>query len=124
MDVAFYQAQVYGRPPCWELVTAVYLRELSIVVSKYRAASSSLRDIANAFRLELHRGDHGFTQTEAPVDYAVVLMGKTQRRGFHHCGIYYQGKVLHALESGTLYQDMASLSDQYELVQFWKRDEA
>lgn len=121
MDIAFYQAQVYGRPPCWELVADVLLRELDLVVSKYRARTSSVKDIANAFRLELHRGNHGFTQIGAPVDFAVVLMGKTLQLGFHHCGVCYQGKVLHALETGTLYQDLPSLLDTYEIVQYWSK---
>lgn len=121
MDVSFYQQQIYGRPPCWELVSLVLLREQDLIVSKYRARSSSVRDIANAFRLELARGDHGFTRLDAPEDYAVMLMGKDAAIGIHHCGVCYQGKVLHALESGTLYQDMASLLDQYGLVEYWKR---
>ena len=121
MDIAFYQEQVYGRPPCWELVSHVLLRECELIVSKYRAKTSSLRDIANAFRLELHRGDHGFTKLEAPQDFAVVLMGKTLKRGVHHCGIYWQGSVLHALETGTLYQDLASLQAEYPILEHWAR---
>lgn len=119
MDVAFYQQQIYGRPPCWELVADVLDRELDLCVSKYRARTSCIRDIANAFRLELYRGDHGFTQLETPQDFAVVLMGRSAKVGIHHCGIFYQGKVLHALDSGVYYQDISSLDDQYELTEWW-----
>ena len=119
MDVAFYQQQVYRHPPCWELTTDVLLRELDIVVSKYRARSSRLPDIANAFRLELARGDHGFTQLQVPQDFAVTLMGKDDTVGVHHCGVFYQGRVLHALATGIYYQDLASLGDEFKLMEFW-----
>ena len=121
MNIAAYQAKVYPSPPCWSLVADVYTTELGQEVAQYRTISSSVRSIASALRLVLHKGAHGFQQIEEPVDYAVVLLGKTRALGLHHCGIYYGGKVLHALDSGTLYQDMASLGDEYELMEFWSK---
>lgn len=121
MNVADYLGRAYASPPCWSLVADVYRAELGQAVEMYSTVSESVRDIARALRLVLHKGDHGFSQIDAPVDMAVVLMGKTARTGFHHCGVYYQGKVLHALDSGALYQDMASLRDGYELMEFWAK---
>lgn len=119
MNVASYQAKVYQSPPCWELVTDVLLNETGGTVDACRTVSQSLRSIASAFRLELHKGTHGLHQIAEPVDFAVVLMGRTIKLGIHHAGIYYQGKVLHALPDGTLYQDLASLHDEYQLVEYW-----
>lgn len=119
MDIGFYQEQVLGSPPCWQLVTLVYTREKGRAVQNFSSASSSVRDIAEAFRLQLHRGDHGFRQLAQPVDLAVVLMGLTPRLGLHHCGIYWKGNVLHALDCGTLYQDMNTLRAEYQLMEFW-----
>jgi hypothetical protein len=48
-------------------------------------------------------------------------MGRTRKLGIHHCGIYYQGKVLHALPEGVLYQDLPSLADEYRLIEYWSR---
>ena len=130
MNVSTYQAKVYPEPPCWSLVADVLIVERGLAVDEYKTISESIRQLsaslrvqaaAVAFRLELHKGEHGFAQISEPVDYAVVLMGKTIKMGIHHSGIYYQGKVLHALETGTLYQDMASLRDEYALVEFWSR---
>lgn len=122
MNVAEYQAKVYPSPPCWALVADVLITERGETVGECKTISSSIRSIASAFRLELHKGAHGFQQVPTPVDYAVVLMGKTPKLGFHHCGIYYEGKVLHALDTGTLYQDLASLEGEYQVMEFWSRE--
>lgn len=121
MNVADYMAKVYPNPPCWALVADVYATELGQGVEDYQTVSGSVRAIASAFRLTLHKSQHGFAQVDTPADFAIVLMGKTPRLGLHHAGIFYDGKVLHAQEGGTLYQDVASLHDQYELMEFWAR---
>ncbi len=121
MDVSYYQSQVYGSPPCWELVADVYRRELDLSVLEFKTIDNSVRAIASAFRLALHKGAHGFMRITESQDLCVVLLGRTERTGVHHCGIYYQGRVLHALKAGTLYQDMASLTDNYRIVEFWAR---
>lgn len=121
MNVGTYQAKVYPAPPCWELVADVYATELGEPVEEYKTISGSVRTIAAAFRLALYKSAHGFKQIEEPVDYAVVLMGRTRKLGLHHAGIFYAGKVLHALETGTLHQDLSTLSDEYQLLEFWAK---
>lgn len=114
-----YRNKVYSNPPCWELVSDIYVNELCFKVKPYKSDSSSLRDVASAFRLALHNQEHGFIKTNIPEDFCVVLMGSKRNLGLHHCGIYYQGKVLHALPSGNVYQDLYSLMDTYKLMEFW-----
>lgn len=121
MNVAGYQAKSYPSPPCWSLVADVYTSELGLPVDDYKTVSNSPRDIAAAFSLVLHKGQHGFFRLAEPVDFAVVLMGKTRNRGMHHAGIFYEGSVLHATEEATYFQDLASLRDEYELMEFWAK---
>jgi hypothetical protein len=121
LDIAAYQAKQYPQPPCWALVADVYTTELGETVNEYRTVSSSVRAIASAFRLALHKTQHGFHQVAEPADFAVVLMGKTPSLGLHHCGVFYGGKVLHANPEGTMYQDLASLQDEYQLMEFWSK---
>lgn len=121
MDVNAYIEKVYPNPPCWQLVADVYSSEVGEGVEVYRTISSSVRDIARAFRLVLHKGAHGFSRIDEPADFAVVLMGKTQKLGLHHAGIFYGGKVLHALPDVTLHQDLASLQSEYPLMEFWAK---
>jgi hypothetical protein len=121
VNVASYQAKVYPDPPCWALVADVYTSELGQEVEGYKTISGSVRQLASAFRVALHKNPDGFTRLEEPVDYAVVLMGRVPALGVHHCGIYYEGKVLHATPEGTLYQDLASLQDAYPVMEFWAK---
>ena len=121
MNVAEYQAKTYPDPPCWALVADVLFSERGEAVDAFQTISGSVRQIASALRLELYKSSHGFEQIEQPRDFAVVLMGKTARLGLHHCGVYYQGKVLHALPQGVLYQDLESLRAEYPLMEFWAR---
>jgi hypothetical protein len=124
MNVATYQARQYPNPPCWALVADVYAHELGQAVDECKTVTSSVREIASAFRLHLHKAAHGFAQVAEPVDFAVVLMGKkSERLGFHHAGVFYGGKVLHATPDGTLYQDLPSLRDAYPLMEFWSRQQ-
>jgi hypothetical protein len=122
MDVNSYLGKAYENPPCWLLVTDVYLTELADAdVLAFKTVDTSVRSIADTFRLALHKEPHGFRRITEPADYAVVLMGRSARLGLHHCGVYYQGSVLHAVEDGVFYQDLASLRDTYPLIEFWAK---
>lgn len=116
-----YLGKQYPFPPCWSLVADVYANELDDTVTDYKTVNKSIRAIAGEFRLALHKSAHGFAQIAEPVDYCVVLLGKTPRTGLHHCGIFYQGRVLHMLEGGGQYQEMSVISDEYALIEFWSK---
>lgn len=119
MNVNVYLAKQYPAPPCWALVADVYTTELADTVTDYKTINASIRAIAGAFRLALHKSAHGFVQIAAPVDYCIVLLGKSPRTGLHHCGIYYAGRILHMLDSGGQYQEMSVIRDEYLLIEFW-----
>lgn len=121
MNVNDYLGRLYPAPPCWALVADVYASELEETVLGYKTINASIRAIAGAFRIALHKSPHGFAQIAEPVDFCVVLMGKTQRTGLHHCGIYYQGKVLHGLDSGNQYQELTVIQDEYRIIEFWSK---
>lgn len=123
MDVNSYLAKQYPFPPCWSMVADVLMTEKGRTVNDYKAINSGIRAIAGALRLILHKSAHGFAQIAEPVDYCVVLMGRSEKMGLHHCGIYYQGRVLHAIDSCNQYQEMSVISDEYELIEFWDKDE-
>jgi hypothetical protein len=121
MDVNAYLAKQYDSPPCWQLVADVYTSELAQPVTDYKTINASIRAIASAFRIALHKSPDGFAQIPAPVDYCVVLMGKTAAMGLHHCGVFYQGRVLHALDAGNRYEEMSVIGDAYAVIEFWAR---
>lgn len=121
MDTNAYLAKVYPSPPCWALISDVYATELADTVTDYKTINPSIRAIAAAFRLALHKAPNGFVQIIDPVDFCIVLMGKTVRTGLHHCGIYYQGKVLHGLDAGNQYQEMSVIADEYRIIEYWSK---
>ncbi len=121
MDVNAYLDIVFEYPPCWQLVAKVYEQELGFSCLDYKTINGSVRSAAAAFRLALHKKPDGLTPIAEAVDLCIVLLGKTPALGLHHCGVYWQGSVLHASEEGTLYQDMSSIGDQYQLIEFWGR---
>lgn len=121
LDVAVYQAKVYEPPRCWKLVADVYGDVVGAAPDQVQTVSESLRRAARAFRLQLHKDVGGMQQIEEPRDLAVVLMWPTAAQKNAHCGVYWQGKVLHATEAGTLYQDLASLRSAYAVMEFWAR---
>lgn len=121
LDINVWMARVFDDPPCWQLVASIYTEVLGAPVDEYKTVSSSVRDIARAFRLVLHKGVHGFSQIAQPVDFAVVLMGRTTTLGLHHCGLWYDGRVLHATPKGTVHQALNSLQAEYMLMEYWFR---
>ena len=119
MDPSIYMARQYGPQGCWALVSDVYASEFGASVTAFKTVNSSVREIARAFRLALHKAPEGLSPIDSPADLAIVLLGKTRKLGLHHCGIYWHGSVLHALDSGNLYQDIASVRDAYPLLESW-----
>lgn len=118
LDVAAYQAMQFPDPKCWSLVTAVY-QELGAVATEVKTVSEPLRVAARTFRVQLHKGAGGLEQKPQPQDFAIVLMWPTERRRRPHCGIFWDGKVLHATPDAVLHQDLASLRDIYPVMEYW-----
>lgn len=121
MDINTYLTKQYDSPPCWQLVADVYTSELGLAVTEYKTINASIRAIASAFRIALHKSPEGFAQITEPVEYCIVLMGKTAAMGLHHCGVFYQGRVLHALDAGNRYEEMSVIGDSYSVIEFWAR---
>lgn len=121
MIVNDYLAKQYGPQPCWELVADVCASELNAVAVDYRTVNRSIREMSSAFRIAIHKSAHGFVQVADPVDFAIVLLGKSDKIGIHHCGIYYAGKVLHATPGMVLYEELSVVRDAFEVVEFWAK---
>lgn len=121
MNPSTYLARQYDAPPCWKLVTDVYQTELGLPVTAYKTITASVRSIAEAFRLALHKSPEGFQRLSAPADMCVVLMGRRPKLGITHCGVYWEGSVLHAVESGVYLQDIASIRDEFPIIEYWGR---
>lgn len=112
-----FLATSYPAPPCWHLVSDVYVRELGIRLPGFDAANDPAA-IARAFRLALHEGKHGFVRAAAPQNYDVVLLGRSRPT---HCGLWYDDGVVHALSTITIWEPLAQIADRYPFMEFWTR---
>lgn len=121
MDISKYQLKQYSAQPCWDLVADFYATEFTGVLVDYSVENRSIRKMADDFRLALHNGKHGFTQSDSPVNGCIVLLGKNPRIGIHHCGIYMDGNVLHAMSSIVSYEPITVISDRFALVEYWHK---
>ena len=124
MQVSHYQAKQYGPQPCWELVADLYATERKALHVGYEQKDRTLRGMADAFRLAVHHNQNGFKCVGDPSDYCIVLLGKNQRIGIHHCGVYFDGRVLHAMPGITLFEPLSVIRDRFELVEFWAQPPA
>lgn len=121
LNVSVYQNRTYEPPSCWKLVTDVYSEVLGAEPHEVETVSESMRRAARAFRINLFKNQPGMRQLLDPQDLAVALMWPANRQWRAHCGIVWEGKILHATEAGVLYQDMASLRSIYPQMEFWGR---
>lgn len=121
MNVATYMVKRYSAQPCWELVADVLCTERKAPAVEYRTITRSVREMANAFRVELHKSQHGFLQVEVPRDFTVVLLGRSVQIGITHCGIWFDGKVLHAQPNLTLHEELSAIKSRWPVVEFWDR---
>ena len=119
MNVNDYLAKAYPSPPCWALVADVYASELAQPVTQWRAVNGSVRALASAFAVAVQKNPDGFAQLDAPEEMCLVLLGKLRSTGVHHCGVYVEGRVLHALETGPVHEGLTTLGDVYEVIEFW-----
>lgn len=121
MIVNDYLAKDYGPQGCWSLVADVVATETGDTPLTFRTINRSVRQMASEFRIALSKGQHGYLEIAAPVNLCIVLLGKTERVGIHHCGICFDGKVLHAMTGITLYEELSVIRDAFEVVQFWAK---
>lgn len=119
MDVEKYLSRVYKNPPCFELVADLYSEEFGKGCVKYSASSGGIRSAATAFRIALHTGEHGFKQEASPKNGCLVLMSSRKHLPVHHCGVYYNNNILHALEGGNAFESVFNMQDTYPVMEWW-----
>jgi cell wall-associated NlpC family hydrolase len=120
LDVNLFIQKQYPNPPCWALVSDIYTSVLGLKLRHLKPKNPSLRAISERFRLALHTGEHGLERVLHPVDFCIVCFAKKKNNTPHHCGVYYKGQIIHATEQGNLFQDLHSLTDTYERIEYWQ----
>jgi hypothetical protein len=109
---------------CWALVAKVYSDIFGDTIPIYKSKSNKPSDIASTFNQAFLNDQHGFKKVEKPVDYCVAVFKKPTINGdFFHCGIYFQGKILHSSDvvGMVTYQSMKEASRGFKTVEFWQK---
>lgn len=103
---------------CWALIALVYKDLLDDELVEYNAENSEA--VALAFTTAFANGKHGFKQVDTPQDYDVVFM---RNRFFHHCGLYYEGKILHANTGAkqVTFERFKDVTRTFKKVEFWRK---
>jgi hypothetical protein len=108
---------------CWGLYKRVQLQERGIDVAMFSVINSSIRAISDKFRAELKLNKHGHSQVLEPQNLDLAVMVRSIKRArIYHCGVYVDGKILHAKgegQSGQVWlEDISSLGDWR--MEFWR----
>lgn len=117
IDIPKYLAKSYTWPPCWELVTDVYLNELGFSFTGTDIQGKTVKQLQSAFLRSIFV-DKLFRMIDSPEDGCIVLMYRHGEDVPNHCGVYYRGNVLHALQTMPIYQDLYSLKDSYKQLKY------
>lgn len=113
MNVRKYQSTSYRNPPCWRLVAHV-LFDRGIALPDFSPDCADHEKIATAFRIAIHGAPGWAERVDMPQDYDMVLMARCERMDYHHIGIWWKGRILHALPSGVWYQPPSTLQDEFK----------
>ena len=105
---------------CWALVALVYRDLFDLALPDYRSKSESYQDIVAAFTTAFAEGEHGFAQVSEPQDLCVVVM---KHRRLQHCGLWYQGRVLHAASAfgQVVLQSEKDACKRFDTIEYWAR---
>ena len=109
---------------CWALVAMVYLYELETDIPDFKSVTDNVKDISAVFTAAFATGEHGFKKVDTPENYDVAVFARDTAWGRHcHCGVWYDGKVLHASKDscGVAYQDIKQASHGFKEIEFWRR---
>lgn len=108
---------------CWGLYCLVMLNERSKKIDEIRASSSA--QASAIFAAKLATGDHGLIEVKQPKNFDLALVERSSKKGSEwHCGVYYNGGILHAKGSGchgsVWYDSIIDFSEKYENMGYWR----
>lgn len=103
---------------CWSLVALVYEKLFGEQLTDYSAGN--IQSVSAAFTAAFAEGEHGFTKVEEVADFDVVVLWADRTT---HCGIYYQGRLLHAHSDAkqVIFEKFKDATMFYNRVEFWRK---
>jgi len=109
---------------CWGLVSKVYADLFSDTIKDFPSKTDNSQEIASVFAAAFATNDHGFKLTENPNNFDLIVFSRNSVYGkLYHCGIMYNGKVLHSSKAvgGVALQSIADAGRGFREFKFWQR---
>ncbi len=105
---------------CWGLVAMVYRDIFSDDLKLFHSENDSFRAISTAFTKAFTENKHGFKKVDDKADFDVVIMRSNR---LTHCGIYYQGKILHSSRGAkqVIFQRFQDATRTFKDIEFWRK---
>ena len=113
-----------GGVNCWTLYCKVIKDKFGFDMPVFRGISNSKGDIASEFEIRLDSGSNHI-EISKPRDYDLVIFKIRQASNvFYHCGVWLNGKVLHAngtgMSGGVWYDKLQDI--EFETVRFYRHE--
>ena len=105
---------------CWHFVVLVR-KEFNIKTKMFK--TRTLEDAFKVITAQMQLINHGLSIVDTPQNFDIVIVEKkkSNRRVFH-CGVYYDGGVLHCdnVFKSSRYEPLSEFKKGYEGVTFWR----
>ena len=110
---------------CWGLYKLVKKQEQNKDVLVFTPSGIDTPSISAKFDRELSIGRHDHTKVTNPKNFDLALFTRKIRKStIYHCGVWLDGKILHAKgsgQSGQVWYDSLASFDKWG-VEYWRHD--
>ena len=93
---------------CWHLVMELVPTAPSI---------DEVGTMKNSLNL-MNQEYKAYKPTNTPCDGDIVLLGR-RADSYYHAGVYYQGRVVHALDPAVVFQPLSKLATSFSAIGFY-----
>ena len=123
-----YNLMNRGGMNCWSYIAHVYEHEKDQQLNDYLPDSEKVTDVASTFSKAFISGSHGFNKIDKPQNFDVIVFSrdikvKERITQHYHCGIYFNGAVLHCCSNHgqSVYEPIKSAMTGFQEVTFWRK---
>lgn len=105
---------------CWHFVVMVR-KEFDIKTRMFK--TRTMEDAFNVITAQMSIVDNGLSLVSEPQDFDIVIVEKMRGgRRVYHCGVYYEGGVLHCDNAfkSSRYEPLEQFKEDYKGVTFWR----
>ena len=110
---------------CWTLYSLIKKQEQGVDVVAFKPKNPSKEAIFDTFKSAFSLGGHGHVRVYSPQNYDLVIMTKeTKKRKIYHCGVWFDGSIIHARGTGKTGQVWMQSPEELRSynIEFWRNE--